>query len=159
MPSQWRKGDVDQITEGGIKQAWKETRKVAREVPGFGLGQLVKWDRHSLTNYTHLRTNKGHLNQWRHKIKKAPSATCRFCGLAEETGDHITFQCAKVERPTIPTGHSGNGKGRGEEVGIGRGTGPGGGVEVRTWENWEDLEDRAWIQKDKNKDGKMALRT
>ena len=32
LPSQWQKGDVDQITEGGIKQVWKETRKVAREV-------------------------------------------------------------------------------------------------------------------------------
>ena len=62
-PLSGRGGDVDQITEGGIKQAWKETRKVAREVPGFGLGKFVRWDRHSLTNYTHLRTNKGHLNQ------------------------------------------------------------------------------------------------
>ena len=74
LPSQWQRGDVDQITEGGIKQAWKETRKVARDVPGFGLG-FVRWDRHSLNNYTHLRTNKGHLNHWRHKIKKASSGS------------------------------------------------------------------------------------
>ena len=47
----------------------------------------------------------------------------------------------KVERPTIPTGRNGNGIG--------------GGVEVRTWENWEDLEDKAWVRKDKDKNGKM----
>ena len=29
---QWKKGDLDIIMEGGIKQMWKDTRKVAREV-------------------------------------------------------------------------------------------------------------------------------
>ena len=112
---------------------WKDTRKVAREVPGFGMGKLVKWDRHSLTNYTHLRTNKGHFNQWRHKIKRAPSAMCRFCGVAEETGDHITFYCVGVDRPSIPD-ESGNG--------------------VRVWKDWVDLEDKVWVHKIKGGNGK-----
>ena len=84
------------------------------------MGKLVTWDRYSLTNYTHLRTNKGHLNQWSHKIKKAPSATCRFCGLGGGTGDHVTFYWIGVERPSIPD-ESGNG--------------------VRTWKDWVDIED------------------
>lgn len=46
LPCQWQRWDVDQIMEGGIKQAWKETRKLARKVPGFGLGKFVRSDRH-----------------------------------------------------------------------------------------------------------------
>ena len=64
--------------------------------------RLVRWDQHSLTNYTHLRTKKGYLNQWRHKIKRVPSAMCRFCEVAEETEDHITFHFVKVEDPQSP---------------------------------------------------------
>ena len=52
------------------------------------------WSNRGLSAYTWLRTNRGPQAQWLHHIGKATSPTCTRCDtLAEESGDHITFQC------------------------------------------------------------------
>ena len=71
LTESWRPGMIDSITEGGVKQLWSDARRRAREISGYGKGKFARWDRHSLTNYTQLRTNKGNLQAWRYKIGKA----------------------------------------------------------------------------------------
>ena len=90
------------------------------------------WDRHTVTNYSHLRTNKGNLQSWKFKICKADTPLCRFCKQEEETGagDHLVFNCSKVDRPSI------------ELDGI-----------RHSWTSWEDIDSGASVEKVKNKDG------
>ena len=78
------------------------------------------WDRHAVTNYSHLRTNKGNLQSWKFKIRKADSPLCRFCKREEETGNHLVFNFSKVDLPSI------------ELDGI-----------RRSWTSWEDIDSGA----------------
>ena len=84
-----------EITEGGIRQRIRETRKDNRIREG--LRCITGWDRVTATTYVHLRTNKGNLQSWRYRIGKADSPMCRFCNLGEETGDHVVFECRHWE--------------------------------------------------------------
>jgi len=58
-----------QITERGLKQAWKKMREDGR-VKGTGMGRVVKSNRKARVIYVQCRTGKGNLQGWRHKIGK-----------------------------------------------------------------------------------------
>jgi len=47
-----------QITEGGLKQAWKKKREEERRVKGAGMGRVVKWNRKARVAYVQCRTGK-----------------------------------------------------------------------------------------------------
>ena len=85
-----------QVTEGGIRQKIKGWRREERQVPGFGKRKAVSWNRRQTTTYSQLRTNKGALQSWKHRIGKADDSGCRYCEEGKaETGDHIMFECRK----------------------------------------------------------------
>ena len=50
-----------QITEGGLKQAWKRKREEERRVKGVRIGRVVKWNRKARVAYVQCRTGKGNL--------------------------------------------------------------------------------------------------
>ena len=90
----------------------------------------MKWDRHAVTNYPHLRTNKGNLRSGRYKIRKTDSPLCRYCNLEEETGDHLVFTCSELDRPSIVLD----------------------GIQ-RFWLSWEDIDSGTWVKEVKDKNG------
>jgi len=113
-----------QITEGGLKQAWKRMREEERRVKGAGMGRVVKWNRKARVAYVQCRTGKGNLQAWRHKIGKAENPECRKCRIYAETGKHVALVCT-----------------HGEEIG-------------RRWGTWEDMDDRVrWARKEKDGEG------
>jgi len=69
-----------QITEGGLKQAWKRMREEERRVKGVGMGRVVKWNRKARVAYVQCRTGKGNLQAWRHKIGKTDDPESQKCG-------------------------------------------------------------------------------
>jgi len=110
-----------QITEGGLKQAWKRKREEERRVKGAGMGRVVKWNRKARVMYVQCRTGKGNLQAWRHKIGKSDDPECRKCGRYAETGKHVALVCT-----------------HGEEIG-------------RRWGTWEHMDDRArWARKERD---------
>ena len=54
------------ITEGGLRQ-WEKARRRDNRVKG-GHVDVTKWDRHTASTYTQLRTNSGNLASWRKMI-------------------------------------------------------------------------------------------
>jgi len=50
-----------QITEGGLKQAWKRKREEERRVKEAGMGRVVKWNWKARVMYVQCRTGKGNL--------------------------------------------------------------------------------------------------
>jgi len=50
-----------QITERGLKQAWKKMREEKRRVKGAGMGRVVQWNRKGRVAYVQCRTGKGNL--------------------------------------------------------------------------------------------------
>ena len=88
--------EILQVTKGGIRQKVNNWRKEERQVPGFGKGKVVSWSRGQTTTYSQLRTNKGALQSWKHRIGRAEDPRCRYCKDSEaETGDYIIFRCKK----------------------------------------------------------------
>lgn len=79
------------VTEGGIRQTSRSTRAKARTAPGFGV-RRCEWNRHALSAYTWLRTDRGPQRYWLHKIGKADTSSCP-CGFHTENGHHIVFEC------------------------------------------------------------------
>ena len=73
----------------------RATRKTYRQQLGFNPG-TCEWNRHSLSAYTWTRTERGPQNKWLHHIKKVDSPSCA-CGAAEETGNHLVFECPRFE--------------------------------------------------------------
>ena len=122
-----------EIMEGGVRQRLRATKKEDRSDDCYLC--VAGWDRHVVTTYSHLRTNKGNLQSWRYRIGKTDSPACRFCGLEEEeTGELIMFECAhwsewRVERRIEGT--------------------------FRTWESWKDLGHDAWTEE--SGDGKEGV--
>ena len=55
-----------------------------------GQGRIIRWNRDSVTAYSHLRTGKGRLRAWQEKIGKSEFVYCE-CG-ATETGIHVAFR-------------------------------------------------------------------
>ena len=103
----------------------------------FGKGKAVSWSRRQTTTYPQLRTNKGALQSWRFKIGKVEDPGCRHCGEEfVETGDHITFECAKWEDLR-------------KVVWI---------EKARKWRCWEDLDSGNWMIKERNADGEWTVR-
>jgi len=121
-----------EITEGGIKQRQKEVRKANRTKEGYRC--VTDWDRKTATTYTHLRTNRGNLMVWRKMIGKAEDDTCRKCGMGQETGDHVVFECGGWEELRVSRDIGGTN---------------------RKWQTWEDLDLDIWV--DKGKDGKEGI--
>lgn len=77
------------VMEVGIRMLSKEQaaqRSSARTAPGFGV-RRPEWNRHAMSAYTWLRTDKGPQKHWLHK-----SSTCQ-CGHHTQDGRHITFDC------------------------------------------------------------------
>jgi len=86
-----------QITEGGLKQAWRKIREEERRVKGAGMGRVVRWNRKARVTYIQCRTGKGNLQAWRHKIGKIDNPECRKCGKYAETGKHVALVCTHEE--------------------------------------------------------------
>ena len=81
------------VTEGGIRALVKERRKKERVVKGFGIGRVVRWSsRLAVTAYYQLRTEKGRLAAWRHKIGRHDTGLCRRCAVPE-TVPHAAVGC------------------------------------------------------------------
>ena len=59
---------------------------------GLDSGRVVKWNRRAVLRYTHLRVGKGDLAEWRRTIGNE-GTLCRLCGVEEETGTHLDFEC------------------------------------------------------------------
>jgi len=80
-------------TEEGLRAQGKAVRRAARHEAGYGQ-RRVNWDRHALSAYTRLRTDKGPQKKWLRHIGKADSPDCA-CGHSVEDGRHITFECPR----------------------------------------------------------------
>jgi len=110
-----------QLTEEGLKQAWRRMREEARRVKETGMGRVVKWNRKARVVYVQCRTGKSNLKAWRYKIAKAENSECRKCGRYTETGKHVALVYT-----------------HGEDIG-------------RRWSTWEDMDDSArWARKEKD---------
>jgi len=72
--------DDPQITERGLKLAWKRMREEERRVKGAGMGRVVKWNRKARVAHVQCRNDIGNLQAGRHKIGKAENSECRKCG-------------------------------------------------------------------------------
>jgi len=117
-----------QITEGGLKQAWKRMREEERSVKGAEMGRVVKCNRSARVAYVQCGTGKGHLQAWRNKMGKTDNSECRKCGRYAETGKHVALVCTHVED-----------------------------IAWR-WSTWEDMDDRArWAKKEKDEKGFYTL--
>ncbi|KAF8432009.1 hypothetical protein BGX38DRAFT_1276999 [Terfezia claveryi] len=68
-------GQEHTATEGGLRASSKAIRKEARTKAEYG-ARRVEWDRHTLSAYTWMRTNKGPQKSWLHHIGKAESEAC-----------------------------------------------------------------------------------
>ena len=113
-----------QITEGGLKQAWRKMREEERRVKGAGMGRVVRWNRKARVAYVQCHTGKGNLQAWRHKNGKADDSECRKCGRYAETDKHVVLVCT-----------------HGEDIG-------------RRWSTWKDMDHRArWARKEENEEG------
>ena len=112
------------VTEGGLWQ-WEKARRRDNRVKGGHL-DATKWDRHTASTYTQLRTNRGKLASWRKLIGKAERDGCRWCKRGSETGEHLVFDCIHWDfrRPTRKIGR-----------------------EWRKWKKWEDLDLKVWVDK------------
>ena len=85
------------VTEGGMRAIVKEGRKKERVVKGFSIGRVVRWSsRLSVTAYSQLRTGKGRLAAWRHKIGRHDTGLCRRWAVPE-TGPHAAVGCIDGE--------------------------------------------------------------
>ena len=80
-------------TEEGERAISRATRKTWRQQPGFN-PRTCEWNRHCLSAYTWMTTERGPQNVWLHHIKKVDSPSCA-CGAAEETGHHLVFECPR----------------------------------------------------------------
>ncbi|RPB18667.1 hypothetical protein L211DRAFT_718874 [Terfezia boudieri ATCC MYA-4762] len=69
----------------------KAARAETRTAPGFGV-RRCEWNRHALSAYTWLRTDRGPQRYWLHRIGKADTSSCQ-CGHHTENGFHIVFEC------------------------------------------------------------------
>ena len=63
-----RRPETPKITEGGVRQSWKEKRRKERKVKGCGERRAIRWNRKALHNYTQCRTGKGNLGKWKNQI-------------------------------------------------------------------------------------------
>ena len=100
-------------------------RKASRWKKCWGGGLPLRWGRKACTAYTRLRTGRGCIGSWRHKIGKG-SIDCQRCGEDEEGGEHRVFWCKEVERPRRTL--------EGE-------------IDEREWTSWGEVEE--WGKKDK----------
>jgi len=82
-------------TEEGVRATSRATRKSYRQEPGFN-PRSAEWNRNSLSAYTWARTERGPQKKWLHHIKKVDSPSCA-CGVAEQTGHHLVFECPRHE--------------------------------------------------------------
>ena len=80
-------------TEEGLRALGKAVRKAARVEAGYGQRRVL-WDRHALSAYTWLRTDKGPQKKWLHYIGKAANPACA-CGHSPEDERHIMFECPR----------------------------------------------------------------
>ena len=107
----------DHVTEGGLRQWEKAKRRENRARVGHL--NATKWDRHTASTYTQLRTNWGNLASWRKVLGKVDRDVCRWCKRDSETEEHLVFECIHWDfrRPTRKIGG-----------------------EWRKWQTWEDLD-------------------
>ena len=63
------------VKEGGLRQ-WEKVRRRGNRVNSGHL-DATKWDRHTVSTYTQLRTNRGNLASWKKLIGKAERDVCR----------------------------------------------------------------------------------
>ena len=115
------------ITEGGLKEGCKKMRREDRYVTGTGGVRVVKWERKARMAYLHCRTSKGNLQSWEHKLDETNNPTCRFCGNHMKTGKHVALVCPY-----------------GEEIG-GR------------CSSWEEMDEKKWLKKVKNRKKECAV--
>ena len=94
----------DHVTEEGLRQ-WEKARRRENRVR-VGHLDATKWDRHTASTYTHLRTNRGNLASWRKVLGKVDRDVCRWCKRESETGEHLVFECIHWDfrRPTRKIG-------------------------------------------------------
>ncbi|KAF8416447.1 hypothetical protein EV426DRAFT_686075 [Tirmania nivea] len=93
-----QKRGVHIITEGGIRQWYKEMCRRERKVFGYGLGRVVRWNRRAVVNYSRCRSGKGDFAVWKRTLgEEDGDATCRHCRKYEESGRHIAFVCGEGE--------------------------------------------------------------
>ena len=79
---------------------------------GIGEERVVKWERKASVSYVHCRTNKGDIQNWRHKRNNSKHSSCRFRRNHMETGEHIALVCPY-----------------GEEIG-------------RRWSSWKEMDEK-----------------
>ena len=122
----------DHVTEGGLRQ-WEKTKRRENRVR-IGHLDATKWDRHTASTYTQLRTNRGNLVSLRKVLGKADRDVCRWCKRDSETGEHLVFDCIHWDfrRPTRKIGEK-----------------------WRKWKSWEDLDLKVWV--DKGGEGKKDV--
>ena len=79
------------VTEGGLRQ-WEKAKRRANRVRAGHL-DATKWDRHTASIYTQLRTNRGNLASCKKLIGKVERDVYRWCNRGLETGEHLVFDC------------------------------------------------------------------
>ena len=67
----------EHVPEGGLRQ-WEKAKRRENRVR-VGHLDATKWDRHTASMYTQLRTNRGNLASWRKVLGKADRDVCRWC--------------------------------------------------------------------------------
>ena len=85
------RGAINTVTPGGLRSWGKEVRQKERVQPGWG--NHSGWNRHALSAYTWVRTNKGPVNSWLHRVKVSETPFCPTCPETIQDGDHVTWTC------------------------------------------------------------------
>ncbi|KAF8418734.1 hypothetical protein EV426DRAFT_720453 [Tirmania nivea] len=83
-----REKETNAEKERGIEFLGKAVGRKQEQEEGDIVG-----DRHALSAYTWLRTNRGPQNYWLHFVRRVDSPTCPNCDHPSEDGYHITFDC------------------------------------------------------------------
>lgn len=104
------------VTEGGIRQLSKAQRSRAKTASGYGV-RRPEWNRHAMSAYTWLRTDRGPERQWLHKIGKEGQQHANAV-TKHKSGRHIVFDCPEYSEQMKALGNI---------------------------ENWEDLDRPIWI--------------
>ena len=67
----------------------------------------------------------GDIQAWRYKLGKVESPACRKCGVTEETGSHVVFECPEWKDWQVEKWVEGK---------------------LWTWESWEDPGSEVWVE-------------
>ena len=71
---------------------WKETCQNERGKERLSIGQVIRWKSSPVLRYTRMGVGKSNIGEWPQVIGDTETLCC-LCGVEEETGTHLVFEC------------------------------------------------------------------